>query len=660
MNNYLANPRRSRLDPTPISTGSGSGGSVVSQPGMTPQSFVMSTNFPSPQSGSKVENVIPMASPSLMQFQKKTLAAVTFSLANPCVATFPSQGDLTGWSASSPPIGFDSAGSSLAITNSGRTITFSSSGFRSAKAGTHAMTTGKWYWEVKQTTATNNNMSGICNELASPTGSYSGADANGMSYFGVNGTKISSGGQSAFGSSWSAANDIIGIAFDADNRKIYFSKNGVWQNSGNPAAGTGFAYDGTTITAGHTWYPTHTLYNSGESATANWAATDLVYTPPAGFSSFGTTITLPVGTHAASVIVTKNRVYLLGGGAPDSVSDVYTSVIDSNGALGSFTTGTNLPTAVRGSFAFITLNRVYLCGGYTTGPSGGVWTAPINSDGTLGTWTTSADLPGAMYYHGGVITTNRVYLIGGGGSSPVYTAPINTDGTLGTWTTGPTLPEALYPAVAKIGDKVHLLGLGSTATYTSTIASDGTLGAWTSGAAMPSTGTMSSVAVVRNKVYVLGGTANQLCTAPINTDGTLGSWSTSTLTGTLQYSSILVTSSKIYMLGGYNGSYANTIYSAAFLGGSNDYITVPTFGRPWAQQYTSNTSQSDDTNGFLNGQMVRYSTTGTLYTGLIAEKVYYVINKSGNTFQMSASLGGTAIATTGTQSGVHSLYWKVA
>ena len=31
--------------------------------------------------------------------------------------------------------------------------------------------------------------------------------------------------------------DIIGIALDLDNNKIYFSKNGTWQNSGDPTSG---------------------------------------------------------------------------------------------------------------------------------------------------------------------------------------------------------------------------------------------------------------------------------------------------------------------------------------------------------------------------------------------------------------------------------------
>ncbi len=33
-------------------------------------------------------------------------------------------------------------------------------------------------------------------------------------------------------------NDIIGVALDLDNNKIYFSKNGTFQNTGDPTSGS--------------------------------------------------------------------------------------------------------------------------------------------------------------------------------------------------------------------------------------------------------------------------------------------------------------------------------------------------------------------------------------------------------------------------------------
>ena len=58
------------------------------------------------------------------------------------------------------------------------------------------------------------------------------------------GDKRHSGTSTAYGDTY-AANDIIGIALDMTNGFLYFSKNGTWQNSGNPesgASGTNAAY----------------------------------------------------------------------------------------------------------------------------------------------------------------------------------------------------------------------------------------------------------------------------------------------------------------------------------------------------------------------------------------------------------------------------------
>jgi hypothetical protein len=145
-----------------------------------------------------------------------------------------------------------------------------------------------------------------------------------------------------------------------------------------------------------------------------------------------------------------------------------------------------------------------------------------------------------MAYPTAVVTNSRVYLLGGAGDAwasidTVYTAPINSDGTLGTWTTSTSLPGVLNNSSAVVTtSRVYLLG-GSTSTSVST-------------------------------VY----------TAQINLDGSLGPWTTGTsLPGVLHSSSAVVTNSRVYLLGGYNGSSSvSTVYTAPFLGGSNDYSTA--------------------------------------------------------------------------------------
>ena len=43
--------------------------------------------------------------------------------------------------------------------------------------------------------------------------------------------------------------DILMWAWDADNDKIYFGRNGTWYNNGDPAAGTGNIIGGQDLSA---------------------------------------------------------------------------------------------------------------------------------------------------------------------------------------------------------------------------------------------------------------------------------------------------------------------------------------------------------------------------------------------------------------------------
>ncbi|MGO8422262.1 hypothetical protein ACC807_11045 [Rhizobium ruizarguesonis] len=57
--------------------------------------------------------------------------------------------------------------------------------------------------------------------------------------------------------------------------------------------------------------------------------------------------------------------------------------------------------------------------------------------------------------------------------------------------------------------------------------------------------------------------------------------------------------------------------------------------------------------GLAAGTAIKFSTTGALPTGLTAGTTYYVVNPATDAFSVAATPGGSAIATTGTQSGVH-------
>jgi hypothetical protein len=61
--------------------------------------------------------------------------------------------------------------------------------------------------------------------------------------------------------------------------------------------------------------------------------------------------------------------------------------------------------------------------------------------------------------------------------------------------------------------------------------------------------------------------------------------------------------------------------------------------------------------GFVAGAAVRFTTTGALPTGIVSDTIYFVISAglTTNTFQVSATSGGSAVATSGAQAGVHSV-----
>ena len=68
-------------------------------------------------------------------------------------------------------------------------------------------------------------------------GSSTDITSYGYGYYNADGQVYNAGSGSSFGNTYTS-NDIMGVALDCDNKKMYFSKNGVWQNSGVPTSGS--------------------------------------------------------------------------------------------------------------------------------------------------------------------------------------------------------------------------------------------------------------------------------------------------------------------------------------------------------------------------------------------------------------------------------------
>lgn len=161
----------------------------------------------------------------------------------------------------------DARGQGGASSNSVRSVTSQSA--------------GKWYAEISA------DGSDFAVGLANGTPvmqnlSFCGEDANSLSYYTGDGNVYENNVGTAYGST-TVLNDIIGLAVDVTNKKFYVSINGTWQNSADPAAGTGGYVYGVTggvflcITPG----------NTTNTSTLSTATGEFTYTPPTGFSAWG-------------------------------------------------------------------------------------------------------------------------------------------------------------------------------------------------------------------------------------------------------------------------------------------------------------------------------------------------------------------------------------
>ena len=103
---------------------------------------------------------------------------------------------------------------------------------------TIGVTTGKWYAECKAIDVnggTSGTLIGVGTE-ANLASTYLSATTSGWGYRCQTGNIQNGAGNEAYGDTW-AEDDIIGVALDMDNGAVYMSKNGTFQDSGDPTSG---------------------------------------------------------------------------------------------------------------------------------------------------------------------------------------------------------------------------------------------------------------------------------------------------------------------------------------------------------------------------------------------------------------------------------------
>lgn len=195
------------------------------------------------------------------------------------------------------------------------------------------------YFEVTISGTVNFLMLGVANSTVTTSGPYTQAGC--YVYYANDGTKYNSNTSTAYGSTYGTSGDRIGVLLK--NGKLYFRKNGTWQNSGDPAAETGFAYSGLT----GEFVPCLVMYGA-TACTLHVASGNITGSIPTGAMPWDNTLTVtvtfvsPAGAAEASVAVewavfAAARPSLLG--APDEQGSATTN---GSGVLSASYVGTGI------------------------------------------------------------------------------------------------------------------------------------------------------------------------------------------------------------------------------------------------------------------------------------------------------------------------------
>jgi len=143
-------------------------------------------------------------------------------------------------------------------------------------AGTHGMTSGKWYWEAYQYEDLSGNgfpcgiydidsgkfVSNQASDYLGQSTSTYGAAYVCYTNTGSNAQKRHNGVESTISFAAGASGDVWQCAFDADAGKIWFGKNNTWDNSANPALGSNESYSSIPSS---TWVPVTCSYDDDNS-----------------------------------------------------------------------------------------------------------------------------------------------------------------------------------------------------------------------------------------------------------------------------------------------------------------------------------------------------------------------------------------------------------
>ena len=163
--------------------------------------------------------------------------------------------------------------------------------------GTMSMESGKWYWEAYADNLSDSFIGVIGVESKMHPNDRGGETPNDAVIRQNNGDVRRNGSTYSYGGGSYSNGNVLGFALDMDNKKFYFAVNGTYQNSGNPANGTGTVVSSftTAVCPGVSLYDGRSCtYNFGQEGTFNGQVSagnnsdengigNFKYAPPSGF-----------------------------------------------------------------------------------------------------------------------------------------------------------------------------------------------------------------------------------------------------------------------------------------------------------------------------------------------------------------------------------------
>ena len=167
---------------------------------------------------------------------------------------------------------------------------------------TFAMSTGKWYWECLVSgapDASNGYQTGVLTGSASLTANPTSASTGFYTRQSTN--KYANGTLTDPYFTSTTSNNVLMFAFDADAGKMWNGKDGAWEVSGDPEAGTGENW--ASVPAGV--FPMAGSYGSSLNITVNFGQRPFAFTAPSGFQAL-VTANIPAGTVTTSGSFTGN------------------------------------------------------------------------------------------------------------------------------------------------------------------------------------------------------------------------------------------------------------------------------------------------------------------------------------------------------------------